>query len=142
MEQANTVDYILCECPLDNLTQLTDTLLTHYQPTLVKTPGICLTMIRAEDSVEKQEFYLGEALTTDCEVEINGHVGYGICLGDEPDRAYCMAVVEAVLAQNDAQTALIQTFLTQQAIIIGQAEETEFAHIMRTKVDFKLMEQV
>ena len=141
MPTDNQTDYILCECPLDNLRQLTDQLLTHYQPTLVKTPGICLTMIRAEDSVEKQEFYLGEALTTDCEVVINGHIGYGICLGDEPDRAYCMAVVEAALAQDDAQTTLIQDFLTAQATIIRQAEESEFAHIMRTKVDFKLMEQ-
>jgi alpha-D-ribose 1-methylphosphonate 5-triphosphate synthase subunit PhnG len=142
MEQENPTDYILCECPLDNLKQLTDQLLTHYQPTLVKTPGICLTMIRAEDSVEKQEFYLGEALTTDCEVEINGQIGYGICLGDEPDRAYCMAVVEAALLQNDVQATLIHDFLTAQASIIRQQEETEFAHIMRTKVDFKLMEQV
>lgn len=142
MEQNNQTDYILCECPLDNLNQLTTTLLTHYQPTLVKAPGICLTMIQAEDSVEKQGFYLGEALTTDCEVEINGQVGYGICLGDEPNRAYGMAVVEAVLLQNDAQTTLIHDFLTAQASIIRHQEETEFAHIMRTKVDFKLMEQL
>ncbi len=142
MSPDNQTDYILCECPLDNLKQLTAQLLTQYEPSLVKAPGICLTMIRAEDSVEKQEFYLGEALTTDCEVAINGHIGYGICLGDEPDRAYCMAVVEAALSQNDAQTTLIQDFMTAQATIIRQQEEREFAHIMRTKVDFKLMEQV
>ena len=142
MEPDKSTDYILCECPLENLKQVTARLLAHYHPTLVKAPGICLTMIRAEDSVEKQEFYLGEALTTDCEVEINGHVGYGICLGDEPDRAYCMAVLEAALAQNDAQQHLIQAFLIEQATLIRQQEETEFSHIMRTKVDFKLMEQV
>jgi alpha-D-ribose 1-methylphosphonate 5-triphosphate synthase subunit PhnG len=142
MEQDKSTDYILCECPLENIRQFTDQLLTHYEPILVKAPGICLTMIRAEDSVEKQEFYLGEALTTDCEVEINGQIGYGICLGDEPDRAYCMAVVEAVLAQNDAPQSLIYQFLAQQATLIRQQEETEFSHIMRTKVDFKLMEQV
>lgn len=141
MEQDKSIDYILCECPLDNLKQETTRLLTHYQPTLLKAPGICLTMIRAEDSVESQEFYLGEALTTDCEVEVNGHIGYGICLGDEPDRAYCMAVVEAALAQNDAQHGLIQQFLAKQTLLIRQQEETEFSHIMRTKVDFKLMEQ-
>ena len=142
MELTLSPDYILCECDLPALTAFTEPLAAHYPVRLVKAPAICLTMIRAEDSVEKQEFYLGEALTTDCEVAIGATVGYGICLGDEPQRAWCMAVLDAVMALSDEQLPQIHAFLEEQAMLIREREETEFAHIMRTKVDFKLMEQL
>jgi hypothetical protein len=47
-------------------------------------------MIPAEDSLEAQKFYLGEALTTECEVAVDGHAGFGLCLGEEPVRCYCI----------------------------------------------------
>jgi alpha-D-ribose 1-methylphosphonate 5-triphosphate synthase subunit PhnG len=134
-------DYILCECSLDHLRQFVEETLAHYPVQLTKAPAICLTMVRAEDSVEKQEFYLGEALTTECEVEVNGQMGYGICLGDEPERAYCMAVIEAVMAAQDATLPLIKGFLFREREAVQQREKLEFNQIMRTKVDFKLMEQ-
>jgi alpha-D-ribose 1-methylphosphonate 5-triphosphate synthase subunit PhnG len=141
MEPENLTDYILCECALDALRQFTAELAVHQSIDLVKPPAICLTMVRAEDSVEQQEFYLGEALTTDCEVAIAGHVGYGICLGDEPDRAWCMAVIDALIAGNGPQRSQIDAFLDQQLALVRQAQQTEFGQILRTKVDFKLMEQ-
>ncbi|CCH51559.1 putative phosphonate metabolism protein [Fibrisoma limi BUZ 3] len=141
MEQNQRTDYILCECPLDNLTRFVNDLSDRYQPSLLKAPRLCLTMIQAEDSVEYQPFYLGEALTTTCEVAINGKVGYGICLGDEPERAYCLAVMDAVMALNDAQAPAIDAFLVEQERLIQRRDEDEFSHIMQTKVDFKLMEQ-
>ncbi|RIV23382.1 phosphonate C-P lyase system protein PhnG [Fibrisoma montanum] len=141
MEQNQRTDYILCECPLDNLTGFVGDLSVHYPLNLLKAPRLCLTMIQAEDSVEYQPFYLGEALTTTCEVAINKTVGYGICLGDEPERAYCLAVLDAVMALNDAQAPAIDRFLAEQLRLIQHREETELSHIMRTKVDFKLMEQ-
>lgn len=141
MEPDNTIDYTLCECSLENLTRFTTAISSPYSIRLIKAPSICLTMIRAEDSVEKQEFYLGEALTTDCEVAINDQIGYGICLGDEPERAYCMAIIEAIMALRDERLPQIEQFLAEQLAIIRQAQQTEFSHIMRTKVDFKLMEQ-
>lgn len=141
MEPDKTSDYILCECPLENLVAFATDLARHYAISLIKAPAICLTMIRAEDSLEKQEFYLGEALTTDCEVAIDGTLGYGICLGDEPERAYHMAVVEAVLALNDERRPEVEQFLNTQLALIRHRDELEFNQIMRTRVDFKLMEQ-
>ncbi len=141
MEPENLTDYILCACDLDTLRQFTTDIAAHESIDLVKPPAICLTMIRAEDSVEAQEFYLGEALTTDCEVAINGQVGYGICLGDEPDRAWCMAVLDALITQKSPQLFRIELFLQDQLALVRRAEQIEFGQILRTKVDFKLMEQ-
>lgn len=135
------VDYIVCECDLAPLEKLVSELEKNYIIQIAKTPGICLTMIKAEDSTEFQPFYLGEALTTECEVIINDRIGYGICLGDEPVRCYCIAVIDALLQLNDSATSVIEKFLQQEYLAIQQRNKVEYNQILRTKVDFKLMEQ-
>jgi phosphonate C-P lyase system protein PhnG len=135
------IDYILCECNLDPLQQFIEKLEVNYDVTIVKEPSICLTMVKAEDSVEFQEFYLGEALTTECEIIVNGKLGYGVCLGDEPVRSYCMAFIDAVTQLGDYSDAVIRNFLNDQLAIIEYENKLEYNHILRSKVDFKLMEQ-
>ena len=135
------VDYVVCECELEPLKALVTEFEKSYQINIAKNPGVCLTMIKAEDSTEFQPFYLGEALTTECEVIINDRIGYGICLGDEPVRCYCMAVVDSLLQLNDSATPRIEKFLQEQYHDIQQRTKIEYNQILRTKVDFKLMEQ-
>ena len=91
--------------------------------------------------MELQPFYLGEALTTECEVIINERIGYGICLGDEPIRSYCIAVIDALMQLNDQSKPVIEQFLTNEYQGIQHRNKVEYNHILRTKVDFKLMEQ-
>ncbi|NJK97816.1 MAG: phosphonate C-P lyase system protein PhnG [Bacteroidales bacterium] len=111
-------DYILNHCCLDALRQLVISLEAKFALQIVKEPSLGLTMIRAEDSVESQEFYLGEALTTDCEVSYNQITGYGICLGDEPVRAYCIAVVDALLQSGTPIPELDEFLSTHEAKIL------------------------
>jgi phosphonate C-P lyase system protein PhnG len=134
-------DKVLVECNLQALISFVEELEKSINIKVVREPGICLTMVRAEDSVEKQEFYLGEALTTECEVLVDNQMGYGVCLGDEPQRAYCIAVVDALLQSGKHYNNEIKNFLETQAAIIAQNEQEEFDQIMRTRVDFKLMDE-
>jgi alpha-D-ribose 1-methylphosphonate 5-triphosphate synthase subunit PhnG len=134
-------DYVLCECDLKDLEKIVEQLEVRHSIRLVREPSICLTMIRAEDSIEGQEFYLGEALTTECEVEVDGHIGYGLCLGEEPDRAYCLAVADALTAAGGSPPAELADFIRQQHRDLRHAERVEFDQVMRTQVDFKLFEE-
>jgi alpha-D-ribose 1-methylphosphonate 5-triphosphate synthase subunit PhnG len=134
-------DYVLVECDLEKLKKLVETLESMYDVRIIKEPSICLTMIRAEDSIENQEFYLGEAITTECEVGINGAMGYGICLGEEPERAYCLAVVDAIMESGKAIPPEIEIFLAEAHHELKLAEQIEFNHVMRTQVDFKLFDE-
>jgi phosphonate C-P lyase system protein PhnG len=134
-------DYILCECELQPLESFVSGLEAAHEIKLVKEPAICMTMIEAEDSVEFQPFYLGEALTTECEVWVDGCRGIGICLGDEPVRSYCIAFMDAYSQLPDASQPEIDNFLNQQRAAIELRNKVENELIMRTKVDFKLMEQ-
>ena len=134
-------DYTLCECDLDALKTQVEHFEARMAVRVTKEPAVCLTMLRAEDSLEHQEFYLGEALTTECEVEIDGVTGYGLCLGEEPVRGYCIAVFDALLhgqAEADAEAA---AFISEHAERIATKERQEFARTLSTRVDFKLMEE-
>src|SRR5262245_6043116 len=134
-------DYVLCECDLEPLKAFGEGLEPHYHVTIIKEPSVCLTMLRAEDSLDKQEFYLGEALTTECQVSVDGRVGYGVCLGDEPVRGYCLAVIDALSGAGAPSNAKVQAFIARHRQLISARETEEFNLILRTQVDFKLMEE-
>jgi len=134
-------DYILCECPLERLVALVEQLEQRYEIKVSKPPSICLTMLKASDTVEEQAFFLGEALTTDCEVAIQGITGYGVVLEDQPQRAYCLAVIDALAIIQDDSWPLIAAFLQREWILLEQLEKEEFTKIMQSAVDFKLMEE-
>lgn len=133
-------DYITVECDLSELETFVKKLELKYNITVTKEPSICLAMIRAKDSVENQEFYTGEVLLTDCQVVINDTTGYGICIGDEPVRSYCIGVIDACL-QNDSENNEILKFLEEQYKKIEEKKKIEYNQILRTRVDFKMMEQ-
>jgi phosphonate C-P lyase system protein PhnG len=134
-------DYILCECELPALEAFVESLEPQFEVKIASMPAVCLTMIKAEDSVESQPFYLGEALTSESEVIVGGRTGIGLCLGDEPVRSYCLAFIDAIVQLPGPHLALVESFLEDQAAIIAQREQMEHNLIMRTRVDFKLMEQ-
>lgn len=134
-------DHILCECELESLASFVGELEQEYGVTVVRQPAVCMTMVQAEDSVEGQPFYLGEALTTECELQVDGNVGYGLCLGDEPLRCYCIAFVDALLLSADRNLSRVEAFLERQGAAIAERQQIEYNHIQRTKVDFKLLEQ-
>ena len=135
------IDYILIEGNLDKIKNFVETLESKYQIKITKQPNIGLTMVRANESVERQEFYLGEVLITETEVSINNKIGVGICIGDAPIRSYCQAVLDAVLQLKDENYDEINTFLQKEASLISDKEKEENYEIQKTKVNFKLMEQ-
>jgi alpha-D-ribose 1-methylphosphonate 5-triphosphate synthase subunit PhnG len=137
MEQA---DYIICECELEPLEAFVRQLEPDCAIQVVRHPSVGTTMVRAEDSVEGQPFYLGEALITECELNIDGQPGFGLCLGDEPVRSYCMAFLDAILLLSDSRLRRVEAFLSEQAALIEGRIRAEHDHIQRTKVDFKLRE--
>jgi phosphonate C-P lyase system protein PhnG len=134
-------DYTLCECELEPLKQLVSQLEQSNRIEIRKDPSVCLTMVPAEDSLERQKFYLGEALTTECEVVVDGRPGFGLCLGEEPVRAYCIAVVDALLHGEGQVPSEVETFLLEHGRLVARRDQDEFDLILQTQVDFKLMEE-
>ena len=133
-------DQVLCECALEPLAKLVEQLENSCDIQLVKSPTPCLVMIRATYSIEGQEFYLGEALASECEVSVDESAGYGICLGEEPERAYALAVIDALYAAGTVPRT-VEQFVTTQCQLQSHQEQIEFNQIMRSQVDFKLFDE-
>lgn len=134
-------DLVLCECELEALKSFVSDLETRHRVEVIQEPSICLTMVRAKDSLEHQEFYLGEALTTECEVSVDGTAGVGLCLGEEPLRGYCIAVIDGINRLHGTTPPEVSGFINEHRALLESKEAKEQDLIMKTRVDFKLMEQ-
>jgi alpha-D-ribose 1-methylphosphonate 5-triphosphate synthase subunit PhnG len=136
------MDAVLCECENEALVQLVTNLESELLVEIVVAPKLGMTMVQAEDSIDFQPFYLGEVLITECQVLVNGQLGYGYCMGDAPQKAYSIAVIDAIMhteghpKQND-----VNVFIEIEKAKLLKKQLEEYNQVLKTKVDFKIMEQ-
>lgn len=113
-----------------------------HEVALVKEPIEELVMLNVRESAKRSQFYLGEALMTSCVVRIGDTYGYGMVMGEDHDKAFDLAIVDAAYtldaAQCDSQgwTSLIQE--EQKQLSANQRLRNEA--LLRTQVDFSTME--
>ena len=135
-------DQVLCECAQDRLINFVSQLESKLTIEIVLSPKLVMTMVQAEDSIDFQPFYVGEVLMTECQLLVDGLIGYGYCMGDAPQRAYAIAVLDAIF---HAPTSLFKeelaAFIEAEKSILTQQKLEEYNQVLRTKVDFKIMEQ-
>jgi len=108
---------------------------------IVRGPEKSLVMGKARDSVSRQPFYLGEILVTECVVDIGGTHGIGVLIGEHPERAYELAVIDAALNAGLSETKdWTDEFRAEEARIASRLKR-EHALVMKTKVQFDTMEE-
>lgn len=111
-----------------------------HEVRVLKQPETCIVMLQATDSVGFTPFYLGEVLITEAVVEINGTAGYGFVLEDDPQRALCMAVLEAALAAGVSETETVRRLVAEEAGRIAERQRMENGLVAATRVEFAIME--
>ncbi|WP_078381926.1 phosphonate C-P lyase system protein PhnG [Sutcliffiella halmapala] len=103
-------------------------------------PTTGLVMVQARDSVSEQPFYMGEILVTECTVSIEGKFGMGVVKGEEPERSYYIAVVDAAFnAGLSVITELIPTMEYEEQAIRNKHLK-EAALVAQSQVHFDTME--
>ncbi|HMM19680.1 MAG TPA: phosphonate C-P lyase system protein PhnG [Selenomonadales bacterium] len=112
----------------------------NHEVRVLKQPETCIVMLQATDSVGFTPFYLGEVLITEAVVEINGTAGYGFVLEDDPQRALCMAVLEAALAAGVSETETVRRLVAEEAGRIAERQRMENGLVAATRVEFAIME--
>lgn len=106
---------------------------------IIKPPQTGLLMMTVKDSFDA-DFYLGEILATEAEVESRGKTGYAMVMGDEPERALLAASLEAIVqGDNEDLKKQIRGFVSEQREKIDSIKEKESALIAKTKVSFESM---
>ncbi|MCX7965092.1 MAG: phosphonate C-P lyase system protein PhnG [Syntrophorhabdaceae bacterium] len=106
---------------------------------IIRPARTALVMMSVRDSFNL-DFHLGEVLVTDAEVECAGHRGYGIIIGEEPEKAYIIAAIDAICKDNDEIfKKRLERFLKFQKNINDKKTIKEQSLIEKTKVQFQLM---
>lgn len=111
-----------------------------YEIDIVEQPNHGLVMVQVRETAQKSLFYLGEVLVTECKVRIAGQIGIGLIKGDEPEKAYELAVIDAAYTAQLKETAEWSDRLYMAYEQLQQAYADEHAQVLRTKVDFETMD--
>lgn len=113
---------------------------SRYPIELIEEPNQGLVMVKVRETAQKSLFYLGEVLVTECKVGIGGAVGVGIIKGDEPEKAYNLAVIDAAYAAQLEETEGWTTVLQSESERIAAERHAYQEKVLRTKVDFETMD--
>lgn len=113
-----------------------------HEVEVVREPVEELVMLKMRESARRSQFYLGEALMTSCVVRIGEAYGYGMVLGEDRDKAFDLAVVDAAYTLSDPADDLRahdERIAEEQERIAAQKRLRNEA-LLRTQVDFSTME--
>ncbi|AEG15799.1 phosphonate C-P lyase system protein PhnG [Desulfofundulus sp. TPOSR] len=106
---------------------------------VIKPPQVGLVMMQARETVENEPFNLGEVLVTECTVALGEATGWGCCLGDDPERAYHLAVLDLALHLGVGPVDGIRAALLAEEERILREDGAEFANIARSRVQFEAL---
>jgi alpha-D-ribose 1-methylphosphonate 5-triphosphate synthase subunit PhnG len=102
---------------------------------LLREPETGLIMVRGRLGGTGAPFNLGEMLVTRCTVTLEGHIGHGFKLGDDPQGAFLAAAADAM-----SQCEFLSQSLEEIASILEndlkQRTKLEALETSQTKVDF------
>lgn len=113
---------------------------SKHEVDLIEEPNHGLVMVRVRETAKMSQFYLGEVLVTECKVRIEGAMGIGIVKGDEPEKAYDLAVIDAAYAAGLQETAAWSNRLQTEGEQIAAKRHAHHLKVLQTKVDFETMD--
>lgn len=131
---------ILVKASAEVAENFAEEILKKYNVIVVEESNNGVVMVKLREKAKSSLFFLGEVLITECKVMINGSLGIGIIKGNEPERAYHLAVVDAAYNANLAETDDWENVLKTTEEIIVQDNKVFSNKVLKTKVNFETME--
>jgi len=116
------------------------TLLVTEEIQITRPPRSGLLMMTVKDSLAV-DFHLGEVLTTEAEVSLNGERGYGLIVGEEPRKALARAATDALLRVGRPVELCrqVRDCLEQARQRQAVSHAADAALVAATRVNFDLM---
>ncbi|OPH50601.1 phosphonate C-P lyase system protein PhnG [Paenibacillus ferrarius] len=115
-------------------------IMNRYNIVVIEEPNHGLVMVKVRETAQQSLFYLGEVLVTECKVQIEGAIGVGLIKGDDPEKAYALAVIDAAYAAGLKETKEWFSILQAESDLIATGRAAFQAKVLQTKVDFETMD--
>lgn len=109
----------------------------NHNIVVVKTPNKTLTMVKMREPVKNTLFYIGEVMVTEVIVELDGVKAVAVTMGDDIEKTYNMAVIDAAYNAGCFTDEKILIDMEQKQ---NQLAMKENAMHMKTKVNFNSMD--
>lgn len=107
---------------------------------LLEEPALGLTMVKMRESAQQSLFYLGEVLISEARVECKGVIGIGIIQGNELQKAYDLAVIDAAVSANLKLVKEFEKDLKKEEDRQRELLHKEIQKILQTHVSFETMD--
>lgn len=120
---------ILINMNLEKLEKIYSMIKNTSSISIIKDPNLATVMVRANESVKNTTFNLGEILVTECEIVSKTlqnktensknssedrnkmSLGYGLCMGNNENKAISMAILDKSLEPNSEKLAQDEEFV-------------------------------
>lgn len=131
---------ILAKSSRDKVIALGSFITDRYDVTTVKKPAKTLVMLKMRESTAGSAFFLGELLACEAMVEIDNKRGMALTAGDDFEKVFAMALVDAAMNAKIAEADSIKDSLLEMEKRVIEDENKEFGRNMKSKVEFRIME--
>ncbi|MBF6213135.1 phosphonate C-P lyase system protein PhnG [Nocardia puris] len=129
---------LLAEADAEALIALADACLADGAPfQVLSPPEVGSVAAQVADPVAADRFLLGDILACRAEVELDGHRGWAMRLGDERAAVLAAAVLDAEALAGRAQAAAVDELCDRVRERRLRAEEREWAELAPTVVEFE-----
>lgn len=131
---------ILVHCEKEFLRQWAEYFKQQNEFHVIEEPKNALTMIQMRESAQNTLFYLGEVLVSETRVECQGVIGIGIIQGNELEKSYDLAILDAACNAELAGVEDLEKELVKQKEMQEEQHKKYVNQILKTRVNFETMD--
>jgi alpha-D-ribose 1-methylphosphonate 5-triphosphate synthase subunit PhnG len=121
------------------LEDLADRVLEDLAVEVSRGPSVGLLMLRGEEPSERLQFNFSEVTVSEAEVTANGHRGYAMVMGRQPEKALAGAVLDVALELGHPASADIEVALRAALAAETARKRSAVASVASTRVLFEEM---
>jgi alpha-D-ribose 1-methylphosphonate 5-triphosphate synthase subunit PhnG len=132
---------ILCMVSADEVAQWVDEFIgTSCEIIVRREPELGMVMLQVQEPVANDNFYLGEVLVTRAEVEVDGHLGWAMRMGDDPTGALACALIDAWAVSSAEATNTVDLRCASALARCWEREIAQWEELRKTEVRFDELE--
>ena len=130
---------ILAAASCCQVKELAELVTADHNVKSLRPPQKTLTMIQMKDPIASTRFYLGEALCSECMVEMDGVRGFSVMMGDDFEKVTAAAVIDAAFRADIPLARELEVRICKLELEQKKARAGFNGEILKSRVNFNTM---